>query len=60
MSFSVRRQQEENFTHFSNYHFNLKTKHLILICDSLLGESESDITICVQSTNFSASLLKTD
>ena len=29
MSSSIRCQQEENFTHFSNYHFNLKTKHLI-------------------------------
>ena len=37
MSFSVRRQQEENFTHFSNYHFNLKTKHRI----KKLGELRS-------------------
>ena len=29
MSSSVRCQQEENFTHFSNYHFNLRTKYRI-------------------------------
>ena len=29
MSSSVQCQQEENFTHFSNYHFNLRTKYRI-------------------------------
>ena len=35
MSSSVRCQQEENFTHFSNYHFNLKTNYRIKKLGSL-------------------------